>query len=159
MKKILISVLFLIIIVALDVLFFKLFPFYVKPNLFLGYVVFLALFFSHTETVIWSFLIGVILDFIYLKVFGINSIAFLITGYTIGWLNKRVDESIRRVQIIILFLASFLYFLSYFIFSLILNIPIRIFPLFFLNTISTVFFSYFLLQVLIYLYKLNKLID
>lgn len=159
MRKELFSIIVLIIIILSDILFFRILPFFIRPNLFLAYIVFFALFFGHTETVIWSFFIGAILDFIYLKIFGINTLLFLIIGYLIGWLNKRVDERLKKVQIIILLLASVLYFLLYFLFSLIFNLSVKFLSLFFLNIISTVIFGYFQIQIFIFLYKSNKLIS
>lgn len=159
MKKNLFLVVSLFFVIIFDILFFKLLPFYMRPNLFLGYIVFLALFFSHIDTIIWSFLGGVFLDFMYLRVFGINSIVFLITGYLIGWLNKRVDETRKGVQIIVLFLASLLYYLLYIFFSVILNLPTKIFPSIFSGVISTIIFSYLQLQILVSFCKLNKLIN
>ncbi|MCS7231107.1 MAG: rod shape-determining protein MreD [Elusimicrobiota bacterium] len=159
MKKILISLITIVIILILDLLFFKLFPFFIRPNLALVYTVFLALFMGHIDAIIYSFLMGLFLDFIYLNFFGMNTLLFLTIGYIVGWLNKRVNETHKKIQIIVLFFSSLLYFLLYTFFSFIFSLTaVKTPPLFFSNLIFTVLFGYLQIKVLIFIYSKNNLI-
>ncbi|MCX7956424.1 MAG: rod shape-determining protein MreD [Endomicrobia bacterium] len=159
MKKVLVSLIIIVIILILDLLFFKFLPFFIRPNLALVYIVFLALFISHIDAIIYSFLIGLFLDFIYLNFLGINTLLFLIIGYIVGWLNKRVNEMHKKIQVMVLFSASLLYFLLYILVSFIFSLPpIKMLPLFFSNLIFTVLFGYLQIQVLVIVYSKNNLI-
>ncbi|MEN3013323.1 MAG: rod shape-determining protein MreD [Endomicrobiia bacterium] len=158
MKKFLIHTIVIIGLLVFEVLLFKLLPFFLRPNLFLSYIVFLGLFVSHTESVIYGFINGIVLDFIYLKIFGINSFLLTTIGYLVGWLNKRVNETFKKVQIIVLFLFSVIYFFLYIVFSLIFYFPVKILPIFVFNLISTVLFGYLIIQILFFIYKKNNLI-
>lgn len=109
MKKILISIPVVFLIILTDVIFSKLLPFYLRPNLWLVYVIFIALFWSHTEAVYAGFLVGMIYDILHLSIFGFNTLLLTTTGYLIGWLNQHVDESLPKVQILILVLSCLLY--------------------------------------------------
>ncbi|MCX7941421.1 MAG: rod shape-determining protein MreD [Endomicrobia bacterium] len=122
MKRLLMFLIIIVFLIFFDVLISISLPYYLRPNIWLAYIVFVALFKSHIESVVSGFVLGVIYDVIHLTVFGVNILLFSSVGYVCGWLNKHVDETLWNVQLIVMFLGTMVYVFLYFLLLLIIKI-------------------------------------
>ncbi len=130
----------------------------IHPNIWLAYIVFVSLFISHKDAVITSFFCGMVYDILNLEIFGLYTLIFTTIGYLCGWLNKRVDETLLKVRITVIFLSSVLYLLLLLIFSKIFSIPIVISWKFSIIPFIDTFFGVFFIHVFVTLYKKYKII-
>ncbi len=159
MKKFFTVIFTICSLVLLDIIYTKIF-FYtlLKPNFLLIYILFVALFIGHTDAVILGFICGMLLDILNLKLFGVNTFVLMTIGYIFGFLNKRIDETLIKVQILSLFLSSVFFLFIYYIilssFSLSKSFSYHIFfiPLF------DIIFGYLLLKIFVWYYKLLGII-
>ncbi len=156
-KKFFVTLVVLFFIIIFDVLFSKLCPFYLRPNLWLVYITFVALFLNHTEAVIVGFVSGLIYDVLHLTLFGINTFLLTTTGYLLGWLNKHVNESLYKVQMLSILLSCIVYNTLYFLISQLFNTTKYNF-LILLSVFSTFIVGFLALQILVMLYKKHNLI-
>lgn len=157
MKKFFITLAVLFFIIVFDVLFSKIFPFYLRPNLWLVYVVFISLFLTHTEAVLIGFISGLIYDILHLTLFGTNTLLLTTTGYLLGWLNKRVNETLLNVQALSILFGFIAYNILYFLISLLLKTVSYNFIIL-LSFFTTFIIGFLELQVLIILYRRCDLI-
>lgn len=157
MKKFFITLAVLFFIIVFDVLFSKIFPFYLRPNLWLVYVVFISLFLTHTEAVLIGFISGLIYDILHLTLFGTNTLLLTTTGYLLGWLNKRVNETLLNVQVLSILFGFMVYNILYFLISLLLKTVSYNFIIL-LSFFATFIIGFLELQVLIILYRRYDLI-
>lgn len=111
----------LILLIFFDAFISSVLPYYLRPNLWLGYIVYTALFQTHIAAVCIGFIFGVIYDILHLTRFGVNTLLFVTVGYICGLVNKYINESILKVQFIVMFLSSILYILLYFLLLVILK--------------------------------------
>lgn len=158
MKKILIILTSILFLLFLEVLIYKTFPYFIRPNLWLIYTIFTALFLNHTTSTITGFILGIVADFLHLNFFGVQTLSLSTLGYLSGWLNKRVNENLMKVQIIVLFLSSLVYFLIYFVLSKLLNLEKGNIIYFILSPITNSIFGLFVIQIFVWYYKKWKLI-
>ncbi|MCX7715910.1 MAG: rod shape-determining protein MreD [Endomicrobia bacterium] len=153
MKKFLFSTLTVIFIIILEILFSKILPFSLRPNLWIVYIVFVCLFFSHTEAVIIGFIFGVLYDILHLSIFGINTILLTSLGYLFGWLNKRVNETLPKVQFLVIVLAAVIYVILYYIILLLIGSgKFRVYNL--LSILSTSIIGFFVNRIFVKFYNL-----
>jgi len=152
MKKFFITLAVLFLIIVFDVLFSKIFPFYLRPNLWLVYVVFISLFLTHTEAVLIGFISGLIYDISHLTLFGTNTLLLTTIGYLLGWLNKRVNETLLNVQALSILFGFMVYNILYFLISLLLKTVSYNFIIL-LSFFATFIIGFLELQVLIILYR------
>lgn len=157
MKKFFITLAVLFLIIVFDVLFSKISPFYLRPNLWLVYVVFISLFLTHTEAVLIGFISGLIYDILHLTLFGTNTLLLTTTGYLLGWLNKRVNETLLNVQVLSILFGFMVYNILYFLISLLLKTVSYNFIIL-LSFFATFIIGFLELQVLIILYRKYDLI-
>lgn len=158
MKKILSSFIIFIMLILLEITTYQFLPYYIRPNQWLIYIVFTALFFSHTISTITGFLLGVIVDFLHLNIFGMYTLCFTSIGYFCGWLNKRVNENLYKVKLLVVFLASLLYILIYITMTSFLNIRIGDWKYFIFSPFVNAFFGLILIEFFLWYYKKWELI-
>ncbi len=158
MKKVLVNLTSILFLLFLDILIYKTFPYFIRANVWLIYIIFTALFLNHITSTITGFVLGIIADFLHLKFFGLQTISLSTLGYLSGWLNKRINEKFIKVQIIVLFLSSLAYFIIYFLLSRFLNLEKGNFTYFILSPIVNSIFGLFLIQIFVWYYKKWKLI-
>jgi len=158
MKKILSIATLIIIIIILDILISRILPFFLRPHIWFIYIIYATLFFNHTISTTLGFISGIIVDFLHLNIFGINTLTLSTIGYVVGWLNKRVNENLYKVQIIVLFFSSVFYILIYIITSTIFNIKVGNIVHFLLAPFNNTIFGFFILKFFIWYYKKWNLI-
>jgi len=153
MKKFLSIIINILIIIILDISISRILPYFLRPNIWLIHIIYTALFFNHTTSTVIGFLSGIIVDFLHLNIFGMNTLTLSITGYVIGWLNKRINENLLKVQIIVLFFTSVFYIFLYTIISTIFHASSgKIFHLLFLP-FNNMILGFFIFQFFIWYYK------
>lgn len=102
----------------------------IKPNLFVIYILFIGLFGSKSMGIIYGFIIGVILDYIYGEKIGSNMIGLAVTGLLAMIFNKNFSKD-SRITIMLMVLGltilfeSITYFMNYLLYSI--NIEILVF--------------------------------
>ncbi len=160
MYKVVIFITVVFFILVFEIIFKNILPFYIQPNLWLSYIVFLALFMSHTEAVTGGFFLGIIYDTLHLTVFGVNILLFSTIGYIMGWFNKKINEKLSKVQILTLFIGNMIYYLIMFVLVIfnVCNYNLSILKILY-STLLTVLIGYFELQILYKYYKMNSLIS
>ncbi len=152
MKKFFVNLIIIFFILILDTLLSKIFPFYLRPNLWLVYIVFVSLFLGHTDGVVVGFIVGVIYDILHLTFFGVNTLLLTTIGYLFGWLYRRVNGNLYNVQVLSLLLSCLVYYGLYFIISLLFKFIGRNF-IYLLSALSTFVIGFLELQILIQVYK------
>lgn len=157
MRKIFYYLFMFIILIFLDILFYRIFPHFLRPNIWLIYIIFSALFLNHTLSTTFGFILGTMLDFIHFTIFGINTLTLTTIGYILGWFNKRVNEYSLNVQMLTLLGSAILYILLYTILALILKIKIN-FSYMLLTSLNNLIFGLFILKFFIWYHTKYKLI-
>ena len=154
MKKsftILFTILFLIL---LDIIISKYFIFKnLKVNVWLVYILFISLFLGHTDAILLGFFCGMILDILHMSIFGINTFVLATIGFLFGWLYKRIDESLLKVQLLVLFLGSISYLGLIFIVSKLFSIPISFSYTTFFIPFFDLFLGFILIRIFIWYYE------
>ncbi len=159
MKKFLIFLLVIFFILVLEIIFKYILPFYFQPNLWLPYIVFIALFLSHSDAVIFGLFLGAVYDVLHLTIFGTNMFLFSTVGYFIGWFNKNMNEKLHKVQILALITGCLVYYFSIALLILFkltnyhLNILYALF-----SVLLTVLIGYLEIQILYRYYEINFLL-
>mgnify|MGYP001104897386 CR=1 FL=1 len=158
MKKFFVTLVVIFFLIILDIFLSRIFPYYLRPNLWIVYTIFVSLFLGHIDAVITGFFAGAIYDVLHLSFFGVNTLLLTTIGYTFGWLNKRVDETLYSVQILSVFLSFIVYHCLHYIVMLIF-LGIKQYNFINLLSIITTFIIGFLeIQLLILFYKKYKLL-
>jgi rod shape-determining protein MreD len=154
MKKNFVIFFTIIFLFLLDIIISKYFTiFNLKPNIWLIYILFVSLFLGHIDAVLLGFLCGMILDVLHMTIFGINTFSLTTIGYIFGWSYKRINESLLKVQMLILFFGSILYLTITFVVSKLFSIPTSFSYITFLIPFLDLSIGFFLIRIFIWFYE------
>ncbi|MFQ3675930.1 MAG: rod shape-determining protein MreD [Endomicrobiia bacterium] len=154
MKKNLTIFATILFLILSDIIISKYFTIYnLKPNLWLIYILFVSLFLGHTDAVLLGFFCGMILDILHMTIFGVNTFVLTTIGYLFGWLFKRINESLLKVQLLTLFLGSILYLGLIFIVSKLFSISISFSYITFFITFLDLFIGFIFIRIFIWYYE------
>lgn len=113
MKKILASLLFVILIILSQFFFNRsLSIFGAFPNIVLISIVFLGMTKGRFEAVIAGFIFGIIWDTFATDIFGMRMLLFSIVGYTSGLLSRNFDNDQPYTQLLVVVVSLILYWLG-----------------------------------------------
>lgn len=153
-KKIFITI-SIFVFILLDIISSRyIFSFSIKPNWWLIFTLFCALFIGHTEAVVVGFICGTILDILHMEIFGLYAITLSTIGYFFGLFYKKIDETLTKVQIIILFSGSVINFLLYVLLTKFFFLPLGYSNNILLLPLLDTFIGFFVFKALIYFYEL-----
>jgi rod shape-determining protein MreD len=90
------------------------------PHLFLLQVVYFALFYSSRISMIYGFIVGIIIDIFSITPIGLQSFVFVLISYIVGKLEEKIEKTNIFTQVIISLFASILYIACHYFFVKIL---------------------------------------
>lgn len=118
MKKFGISVLFFITFIIIYLLQANIFPSLkiagVMPNLFVILILWIGLFASTFEAVIFGIIMGLILDLIYGRVIGITAIMLCVIGYLGAYFDKNFSKESKFKIVLMVIGATIIYEVGYY---------------------------------------------
>ena len=119
MKKLGISVLFFITFIIIYILQANIFPHLkivgVMPNLFIIFILWIGLFASTTEAILFGIIMGILLDLLYGKVIGITAIMLCIVGYLGAYFDKNFSKESKFKILLMVIGSTIVYELGYYI--------------------------------------------
>ena len=121
MKKFGISILFFIAFIIIYLLQANLFPnlkiLGVMPNLFVILILWIGLFASTFEAVIFGIIMGLILDLIYGRVIGITAIMLCVIGYLGAYFDKNFSKESKFKIVLMVIGATIIYEIGFYALS------------------------------------------
>lgn len=164
MKKTLKTIYIFLVIVAIYML--QLFVinnhtlFGTKPNLILISVIVVSLWFGLYTGSIFSFFIGLLTDILFGNSYGIFTIAYTITGMTIGFLNynyrKENKLSLVYVTLIAVVIFEFIQYISYTVITGAYSSILYLLKQMFMSSILNIIIVYVIYELI---YKIAKSVD
>jgi rod shape-determining protein MreD len=113
LKKIFVSILFVILIIVCQFFFSRnLSIFGAYPNIILISIVFFGMSKGRFEAVIEGFIFGLIWDSVATDIFGMRMLLFSIIGYTSGLLSRNFDNDQPYTQLLVVFVSLILYWIG-----------------------------------------------
>jgi len=79
------------------------------PQILLVCVIFFSLRYGALFGEIFGFISGLFLDTFAISIFGVNSLVFILVSYIYGNFSKKLDENKIGVQMLLVFIASYLH--------------------------------------------------
>ena len=118
MKKFGISILFFIAFIIIYLLQANLFPnlkiLGVMPNLFVILILWIGLFASTFEAVVFGIIMGLILDLIYGRIIGITAIMLCVIGYLGAYFDKNFSKESKFKIVLMVIGATIIYEVGYY---------------------------------------------
>lgn len=131
-----------------------------KPNLILISVIVVSLWFGLYTGSIFSFVIGILTDILFGNTYGIFTIAYTITGMTIGFLNynyrKENKLSLVYVTLISVIIFEFIQYISYTVITGSYSSIVYLLRQMFMSSILNIIIVYIIYEII---YKIAKSVD